>query len=156
MIRRTLKRSDYEADSYKAWNAFIRLLATNRLDELTATQRHPHFAFVYDSELQNGGHLQYFENLAVQCLDGDHYFIAALRGLEAVGASSQREVLSRAIERWGQCHRPCIQTVEEYVETARKEEFDDLDKAYYDCRPETRELLASYLDSHFDEFIELM
>jgi hypothetical protein len=156
VIRRTLKRSDYDTASYRAWNAFVNLLAMEQPDDLTATQRHAHFAFWYDSELQNGGHLQYFENLAIQSLDGDHYFEAALWGLEAIGAACQGKVFSRASKRWVHRHRCRIESVEEYVGAALQGEFDDLDKEYCKCRPEITELLSLYFDSHFGDFVELI
>jgi hypothetical protein len=155
MIRRLLKRSDLEAAPYAAWNAFVNILAMESPDTLTETQRHAHFTFWYDSELRNGGHLQYFENRDIQSLDGAPAFGAALCALEAIGAAAQGEVLSRAVERWNQRQRHRIKTVEEYVATALQGEFDDLDNAYYECRPEITELLRLYLDSHFDEFIEM-
>ena len=150
MIRRTLKRSEYEATPHEAWNAYVNLLAMESPEELTDTQRYAHFAFWYDSELQNGGHLQYFENHGTQYLD------ATLHALQVVGADSQHAVLSSAAARctaqsWGM-----IQTVEEYVATARDGEFDDLDEAYFDCQPTIPRLLEFYFDSHFGEFVELV
>ena len=81
---------------------------------------------------------------------------AALRGLEAIGATSQGNVFSRAAKRWVDRDRCRIESVEENVDTALQGEFDDLDKEYYECRPEITELLSLYLDSHFGEFIELI
>jgi len=44
------------------WNAFVDVLAMEEYADLDPVQRIPHLCFWYDSELQNGGHFQYFEN----------------------------------------------------------------------------------------------
>ena len=62
MIRRAIKRSEYEAAPDVAWNAFVDIVAMESPDDLSEIQRQAHFAFWYDSEVENGGHLQYFEN----------------------------------------------------------------------------------------------
>jgi hypothetical protein len=149
MILHTIKRSDFEANHYEAWNAYIDIVAYGPPEELTETQQHAHFASWYDSELQNGGHLQYFENQGITNLN------AALRGLEALEATSQRDILAQAENRWLGVQRRKILTVAEYVAKAREAEFDDLDLAYYRCKPDMTKLLEQYLAAHFAEFIEL-
>jgi hypothetical protein len=149
MIRRKLKRSEHEAVSYAAWNEFVHLLAMEPAEALTETQRHAHFAFWYDSEVQNGGHLQYFEN------QGTGHVESALRGLQMIGAHLQHSLLSAAVARWLSNPRKRIETGEEYVATALQDEFGDLDSAYYSCKPDITSLLHAYLDSHFNDFVEL-
>jgi len=155
MVRRTLRRSDYEKSPCEAWNAFVDLTFGEPPEVLTDIQRQPGFALHYDSEVQNGGHLQYFENLAVSHVHIIHRVDDTLRSLAAIGANCQRGVLSRAAKRWNERVRRRLLSVEQYVENAMKGEFRDLDEEYYECRPEVTQLLKAYLDLHFDEFIEL-
>jgi hypothetical protein len=58
-VRRRLSRELVARQPYERWNAFIDLVATEDATRLTATQRAAQLAFWYDSEVQNGGHLQY-------------------------------------------------------------------------------------------------
>jgi hypothetical protein len=155
MIRRTVNRSEYEENPYAAWNAFVDIIAMESADDLSEIQQHAHFAFTYYSEVENGGHLQYFENQSIQHGDAKAQAIKALAGLEAIGAVEHRAVLSQAIDRWMATSRRRIGSVEEYVETASQGEFDDLDKACWQCQPEITVWLERYLDSHFADFIEL-
>ena len=46
-------------------NAFVDLVGMMDYDTLLPEQRFAHLAFQYDSEVQNGGHLQYFTNLVL-------------------------------------------------------------------------------------------
>jgi hypothetical protein len=156
MIRRIVKRLEYETNPAAAWNAYVNILAMEPPDKLTPIQRHAHFAFWYYSEVENGGHLQYFENVSILHNDAKAVATIALEGLEAIGAIEHKAVLSQAIDRWTAKSRYRIGSVEEYVETALQGEFDELDKAYYQCQPEITYFLQCYLDANFSEFIELI
>ncbi len=156
MIRRTVKRSEYEEAPYLAWNAFVDLVAMESGNDLSPIQQQAHFAFTYYSEVENGGHLQYFENQSIQHSDATAQALYALEGLEAIGTIQHRAVLSQAINCWKAASRNRIDSVEEYVATALEGEFDDLDKAYSQCQPEITVWLERYLDSHFAAFIELI
>jgi hypothetical protein len=150
-VRRTLSREDFQADPSKAWNEFVHLLFMTEFDELTLIQRVAALAIWYDSEVQNGGHLQYFENRGTAHLDG------TVGALESIGATRQSDVLSQAGRSWLSKSRRPIRTVDEFVRRAGTGEFDDFDRRYYECRPTVgTELLEAYLDTHFSEFIELM
>jgi hypothetical protein len=107
-----------------------------------------HLAFWYDSEVQNGGHLQYFENQGTARV-GE--VVGALRRL---GADCQADILLRAKAQHGMEPRPPISSVEEYVEIALKGEYASLDSEYYAAEPATTKLLADFLESHEGEFIE--
>ena len=119
-------------------------------DKLASVQIAPHLAYWYDSELQNGGHLQYFLNRGI--VEARE----ALDALTLLGASNQRRVLENAIEAYDQSgiddKKP--DTVDEYCNIALEEHFDELDSEYYDCTPDMTELLRCYLEAHVDDFIE--
>jgi hypothetical protein len=55
LVTKAALRENDHAD----WNAFIQLLALTDYDELAPQQRAAHLVFWYESEVQNGGHLQY-------------------------------------------------------------------------------------------------
>ena len=156
MTRRTVNRSEYEENPYAAWNAFVDILAMESADDLSEIQQHAHFAFTYYSEVENGGHLQYFresEYPAWGCHGTGGQ--GSRRARSHCGAIEHRAVLSQAIDRWMATSRRRIGSVGEYVETASQGEFDDLDKACWQCQPKITVWLERYLDSHFADFIEL-
>jgi hypothetical protein len=86
-----VERTRLQQEPYLVWNAFIDLLAMEEYGDLTSVQRRAHLVLWYDSEVQNGGHGQYFENRGVNRLAET---VAALR---ALGLPDHAQVLSRAI-----------------------------------------------------------
>ena len=48
------------------------------LPDLTPEQRRAHLVFWYESEMQNGGHLQYFENRGAEHLEETVYALGLL------------------------------------------------------------------------------
>ncbi|MBI3822061.1 MAG: DUF4375 domain-containing protein, partial [Planctomycetes bacterium] len=143
---RTVSRKQLEAEPYIVWNEFVGILAMSEYDDLTEIQRTAHLCFWYDSELQNGGHLQYFEN------QGDTRVEEVIRSLKLLRGAAQADVLLRAAVRFRSKRRKRIENAEDYVEKALEDEFDSLDSDYYRCRPEVGELLENYLAEHRDEF----
>jgi hypothetical protein len=73
-----------------------------------------------------------------------------IRSLRALDAGPQADVLSLGKERLQSKEREKIQSVDDFVEAALEEEFDDLDDAYYGCSPRITELL----ETDFFDFAE--
>src|SRR5262245_40778434 len=109
-MKRVVSSEAAQRDPNLVWNEFIHLLAFSELDQLDASQRPAHLAFWYDSEVQNGGHLQYFENRPAELVP------ETIRALLQIGASQQADLLKSALERFGNRRREKLETVEEYVE----------------------------------------
>jgi hypothetical protein len=80
-------------------------------------------------------------------------FSRPLVPLKRLGAECQAGVLMNAGDRWLEKDRPKIGTVEEYVETARKGEFDSADRAFHECLPPLVDVLENYLKRHQAEFV---
>jgi HrpA-like RNA helicase len=59
-------------------------------DDLSPEQRPAHLVYWYESEVQNGGHLQYFENR------GTEHLAAPVKALGSLGAMCQQQVLREA------------------------------------------------------------
>jgi hypothetical protein len=146
---RKVKRSDLETEPYLIWNSFIDLIALTDYEDLSEIQRVAHLAFLYESEVQNGGHLQYFENQGVARID------ETLAALETLGADCHRKVLQAASEHIDSNPRDKILTVEEYISRASEGEYNKYDAAYGECRPEMNEYLEAYLQANLNEFVEL-
>ena len=146
--RLEVSRAQFKASPHLRWNAYVELLANSDYDDLTDAQRVAYLAFWYDNEVQNGGHLQYFENCGTSRLDG------VIASLERLGANDQAQVLSRARARVLSLPKPRIRSVAEFVERALQGDFDDLDSAYYGCDPPVTDLLERFLDRNEGEFIK--
>ena len=146
MIRRTLHKPTMQP--HERWTAYVSLIAIEDYDSLSSIQRAAHLVFADESEVQNGGHLQYFLNSAGRRATD------AIAALKTLGALDQAEILSNAVSRWQATDRAIPTTPEEYVEQALEGDFEDLDLRFYSCSPEINFFLERYLDQHETEFID--
>lgn len=122
------------------WNAFVELMAMSDATELSPQQRYAQLVFWYDSEVQNGGHLQYFLNR------GPKEAAEAVHALEALGAASHARSLDLALQTWLDAERTAPSSVEEYVEEALSGEFET-----FDDRFGVYESLMDMLERHLRE-----
>ncbi len=58
---RQLTKAQVEAAPYEVWNAFVDLLWQERYEDLSPEQRPAQLVIQYEGQVQNGGHLRYFE-----------------------------------------------------------------------------------------------
>ncbi len=135
---RKLTKAQVEAAPYEVWNAFVNLLWTERYEDLSPEQRPAQLVIQYEGEVQNGGHLQYFENHRGERLD------ETVSALSFLGASCQQQVLREAAALWRSRARQRIQTAQQFCDTALAGEFSELDRRFYACTPS----LEHYLESH--------
>jgi hypothetical protein len=150
MIIRKLNHDMVKAKPYEVWNSFVDILAREKYENLDDVQRIAHLCFWYDSEVQNGGHLQYFENRGIELLD------ETLAALDSLGAACQRTIHAKATQFFLDRPQNEIRIVKDYVATALKGEFDDFDSRYYKCVPSIVKLLEDYLKMHRDHFVEIV
>jgi hypothetical protein len=142
-----ISRRLLEEKPYVIWNEFVDILAMSDYAELSEKQRPAHLVFWYHSEVENGGHMQYFENRETQRVD------ATVAALKLLGAPCHADVLARAAAQFHSRPRSRIQSVEEYVETALEGEFDRFDEEYARCRPELEKTLEAFLAKNQSEFV---
>jgi hypothetical protein len=136
-----------EENRYADWNAFVDLLAMTDYDALMPSQRPAHLVFWYESEVQNGGHLQYFHNR------GHERGEETIRALDTLGADTQAGILKQALAKWKSTARRPPADVQEYSAIALQGEFDDLDDAFYGCPVQLTELLERHFAEHEADFI---
>jgi Domain of unknown function (DUF4375) len=115
--------------------------------DLTEKQRMAHLVFWYENEVQNGGHLQYFENRGIDRIKD---VISALRRLKA---DCQANVLSEAAKRYSRHPRPPLDSVEDFVSAAMEDEFGEFDQAFHACQPLLVKALEMYLAKNKSEFV---
>jgi hypothetical protein len=132
------------------WNAFIELLSTPEHEDLSAVQRAAYLVLRYESEVQNGGHLQYLTNCSLSQV---HEAAIALRHMH--GGSTYGRVLEQALIRWRSATRLSPANTLEFVAIALEGEFEDLDDAFHACQAETPlvKVLERYFAAHEPDFI---
>ena len=149
MILRSLTKQEVEAEPFRVWNAFMDVLTMEDYDDLSPEQRPAHLVFWYESEVQNGGHFQYFENR------GTEQLAATVEALGLLGAICQQRILREAGERWLSRSRPRIQTAQEFCDTALEGEFESFDSCFHACSPTLHECLELYLERHQASFVRV-
>jgi len=147
---RIITKREVEESPYIVWNAFVDLLAMERYDDLDPEQRPAHLVFCYESEIQNGGHLQYFENR------GTKYLNETVQALGDLGAACHKMILREAGDLFLSLERPHIQTAEEYSAVALNGEFDELDLRFGTCSPSLIECLQAHLAVHQSSFVAVI
>ena len=149
MIIRSLTKEEVGAEPFQVWNAFVDLLSMEDFRDLSPEQRPAHLTFWYESEVQNGGHFQYFENR------GTEHLAATVEALGLLGATCQQQVLREAGELWLSHTRSHVQTAEEFCDPALEDEFEALDLRFHDCSPSLQECLEACLDRHQASFVSV-
>jgi hypothetical protein len=143
-IRRRLPANEVAERTHKVWNAFVSVIL-EPYERLTIAQRPAHLVFAYHSEVQNGGHYQYFENRTAVHLEET---VNALRTWEL---GCQADVLTTAGRQWAERNRRPADSAAEFLGNAG--EFEKLDVAYHKCRPTTDDELERHLQRHQSEFV---
>ncbi|CAH1195539.1 hypothetical protein PAECIP111893_00713 [Paenibacillus plantiphilus] len=150
MIIRRISKEILEQTPYEEWNAYIDLLAMEAYSDLNLIQRVAHLCFWYDSEVQNGGHIQYFENQGTAKVD------ETIFALKTVGAMEQAELLDKAYGRYSSKFRRELKDIFEFVAASREGEYASFDSQYYECNPRVIDLLEDYYVLHKVNFVAVI
>jgi hypothetical protein len=119
-------------------------------DGLSEPQKFYYGVSVYDGEVNNGGHAQYFYNSS-----GD-FWKTALAGLHAIGAAERAKILQKVIHLFGPAgpsedrdtrHQQLARFSNRQVKT-----LDALDDRYYSCEENVDVLISLYAIDHKDDF----
>ena len=146
---RSLTKTQVEAEPFQVWNSFVDLLAAEDYAVLSPEQRPAHLVFWYESEVQNGGHFQYFENHKAK------YLKETIEALGALEAKCQQQVLCEAGKVWLSRSRLAIETAEKFCEEALVGEFDSFDSRFHACSPNLQKVLEDYLSRNQSLFVEV-
>jgi len=147
MKLRTLNKNDVAKEPDRIWNAYVDILATEKYEILSPIQRPAFLVFRYESEVQNGGHFQFFAN------QGTEYVVETVDALRQLGAICQMDILREANELFVSKPRQEIETIDEFCKNALEGEFSSLDTRFYACSPSLQECLESYLNKHISSFV---
>jgi hypothetical protein len=147
---KVISLSQAEVDAFPqgaVWNAFVELLAMSDVADLGEEQIPAWHTFWYESEVQNGGHLQYFLNRGIPEAS------RAVIGLKHLGATDFARILSDGLVLWESAERTNPFSPEEYVETALQGEFDELDQRFGSVEPELVKILERHLAENQEFFV---
>ena len=146
----TLTKQDVEANPNLIWNGFVHIIAQHDNPELSAVQRPAALVFLYENEVQNGGHYQYFENYKGADL------VETIEALGILNATVQQQILREAGEVWFSCSREPVESVQEFCDRELDGEFSSFDSRFYDCVPNLVQCMDAYLRSHLESFIRIV
>jgi hypothetical protein len=149
MIKRKILMKTLEKEPYQLWNAFIDLLAMEDENILTDIQKNAQRAFLYDYEIQNGGHFQYFENMKLK----DYSDI--IKSIEFIGAMNHAIILKKSLKIKFNKKRNVIRAIKHFIKGLLEEEYSELDSEYGLIEPDMNFYLETYLKKYQDEFIEI-
>jgi hypothetical protein len=146
MPKRLIRRAEALSDPSIIWNAFLDLIS-DPVETLDPEQRPAHYVIIYDIEMQNGGHLQYFFNRHHKNLK------ETLSALTLLGAEDQCIILEEAAQLFDRRHPS---TPQDFAAIAKKGEFARFDKRFQSCVPSLGELLGKHLTEHAATYIQLL
>ena len=152
-----LSKTEITDKNYLIWNTFISLLTQSNFREMDDIQSVALLSFWYDSEVQNGGHLQYFENKGKLFKNRERLLVnSTLEALNIIGAKEQANILSAASVKYFSQIRKHPQDVNEFCALELEDEFGEYDRRYYECSPDMNSFLEKYLQQHLEAFIKLI
>jgi HEAT repeat protein len=129
-----------------------KLLNEHGFEALSLALKHYYAVLVYDSQVNNGGHSQFFRN------SSGRYFKFARDGLLAIGARKRAAILRDAIGRLGPDELPDEDDPRQnrlaQLFQQRTDAFDALDERYYSCTENVEQLLGLYAIEHKADFVE--
>ena len=97
--------------------------------------------FWYQSEVNNGGHLQYFLNVSEP---GEWQMAAgAARG---IGQEAVADNLAQAVALWQSADRSAPNTSEEFVDEALEDEFGHFDRKFYELEGPFRQAFENAIE----------
>lgn len=113
---------------------------------LSPEQRPAAHAWRYSGEVNNGGHAQYFINLAA--IEGLGFVPEVIAGMRAIGLGDAADILSAAYARWAGAARLAPADLADACAIFAEREFDDLDRAFYEIDKSGPESLSTRLDAY--------
>ena len=128
----TKKETDnyFRIEDEEKWNKMIDLWSDYKLDDPIKD------VITYDAEVQNGGHLQFFENCEGEI---EELMISLKKQLPEEMYSNLKEAYDLHKKK-----NLTIETVDDYVEEAQLGDFDKFDNFYYDNENKISKIMQEY------------
>lgn len=137
-----------EDSSARVW-ALVMYLAKNPNEQSREEFSSFWLAYVYDAEVLNGGHLQYFHNR------GTEEALATISALRSIGAETQAGLLEVSLQKTQDDPVNRVGSLEEYSRLASERSFRAEDSAYYSGSRPVLELLEIHYAGLLQECISV-
>ena len=139
------------------WNTFVKFLSKADTTEMNDIQMAAQLPFWYDSDIQKGGHLKYFESKYEKLGDKLNVLIlATLDALKIIGADKQTELLGKAADIYFSKPRKHTKDPDEFSQIEMEGEFEKFDLEYNQLAPTITDWLEKYLMDHRDNFVKVV
>lgn len=149
-MRKKMSRSQIETDPNAVWNAFVGILSYSEPSHLESRQKPAHFAFWYSSEVNNGGHFQYFMNRGTSVVP------ETIQSLHSLGAEQQADVLSDARAAFDHLLLPPTTDAGSYLKAEDQAGLGKFDRRFAECEPNIVKILEVHLHEHLDWYIRIV
>lgn len=150
MIKQILTEKQIIEEPWQVWNSFVDLVSMEQYDDLTPVQKVGSALFWYNSEVQNGGHMQYLINHGISHLK------STINAFETIENNDFTPLLKKAITIYNTLDLSSIANVEDYVEMALQDYFSECDQKFHQIEPSLEDILEEYLRNNQSAFIEIV
>ena len=150
MIKQILTEKQIIEEPWQVWNSFVDLVSMEQYDDLTPVQKVGSALFWYNSEVQNGGHMQYLINHGISHLK------STINAFETIENNDFTPLLKKAITIYNTLDLSSIANVEDYVEMALQDYFSECDQKFHQIEPSLEAILEEYLRNNQSAFIEIV
>jgi hypothetical protein len=143
----TISRAELDADPGARLWALVDYLAEHPRAQSRDDVRPFWVVYAYASEVDNGGHLQFFHNR------GTIEAAETIQALRSIGASKQAELLGACLRQVEREPVPRVGSLDEYSTLAEDRSFSDEDHEYYRQQPDVLELLERHHARLLEELV---
>ncbi|MGF6349650.1 hypothetical protein QF040_004363 [Variovorax sp. W2I14] len=143
----TIPSSELANDKDARLWALIMYLAEHKEAQTLPGLKSFWLAYIYDAEVQNGGHLQYFHNR------GSASVPETLEALRTIGADRQVELLRDCWADLANTPVPQTESLQAYADLAAEDRFERQDSEYYEQQPEVLERLGTHYETQLVEWV---
>ncbi len=145
----SVPQSELDADPSARFWALVFYLAEDRTAQCDARFSAFWRAYMYDAEVKNGGHLQYFHNQGLATVQ------ETLAALRSISADSHAALLEGC---WIKAQADPVfrvSSLTEYSDLARDRSFKSEDSAYYSLPTDVLNLLEAHYETMLAECISV-
>lgn len=148
-VKIQITKSEAEKDpDAKLW-AIIFYLAENNKTDISQDFRYIWLVHIYNAEVSNGGHLQYFHN------QGSKNIPDTITALILIGANKHAEILAQCWKRIKCGSIEMVKSLSEYADLQKEINFVDDDKRFYSLQPDTFYLLGKYYSKTIERTVTI-
>jgi hypothetical protein len=146
-IKIVISRADYEGEKWQRWNAFVDWATKTEAKGLPGKLRGLFMMFWYDSEVQNGGHVQFLSNR------GFEFATKTIQALREHGLETHAVVLFHSVNEISKKSPDIRRFIKkaEFINAAMSEEAQKADRDYSECRPPLIEYVEKYLEENKED-----